>query len=172
MKRTYGLLGLGILLGIFLAMMALMRVTAAGVAQLSGGQGIIDLTFAVTPSQIGQALAGYNDAARAYYQWAFYSVDMVYAMAYCTFYRCAIKSVCERCGLNCKVGELLPMLPIVGAAADLLENTVMFILLSGGRAEALMWAFTVLNVIKFVFVYSSLAIVVGGALWLIKKRLS
>lgn len=172
MKRTHGLLGLGILLGIFLAMMALMRVTAAGVAELSGGQGIIDLTFAVTPSKIRQALAGYNEAARSYYQWAFYAVDMVYAMAYCTFYRCAIKSINERLGAGEKAELILPMLPVVGAVADLLENTLMFILLAGNRSEALMWAFTVFNVMKFVFVYSALAIVLGGGLCLIKKRLS
>lgn len=171
-RKTHGLLGLGILLAIFLGLMALMRTTAAQVAQLSGGQGIIDLTFGITPSKISAALSRYGRTAAAFYQWGFYAVDMVYALAYGTFYRCAIKSVVERCGLRGRVGEILPMLPVAAVTADLLENTMMFFLLAGSRSGVLMWAFTVFNVIKFVLVYSSLAIVVGGALWLTRKRLS
>ncbi len=172
MKRTHGLFGLGILLMIFLAMMALMRLVAGDVKTLSGGQGIIDLTFGITPGRIKEALSGYGSKAGAYYRWAFYSVDMVYAFAYVSFYRCSIKSIVERCGIKGRAGELLPFIPVVGMVADLLENTAMFILLSGSRSAVLMWAFTVFNIIKFVFVYSSLAIVIGGAAWLIKKRLS
>ena len=171
-RKTHGLLGLGLLLAIFLGMMALMRITAAQVAQLSGGQGIIDLTFGITPAKISSALSGYGRTAAAFYQWGFYAVDMVYALAYGSFYRCAIKSVCERCGISGGAGEVLPMIPVAAVTADLLENTMMFFLLAGSRSGMLMWAFTVFNIIKFVFVYSSLAIVVGGALWLAKKRLS
>ena len=171
-RKTHGLLGLGILLAIFLGMMALMRTTAAQVEKLSGGQGIIDLTFGITPPKISSALSGYGRTAAAYYRWGFLLVDMVYAFAYVTFYRCAIKAVCERCRIGGRAGEILPMVPVVGMLGDLFENTVMFILLGGNRSGLLMWAFTVFNIIKFVFVYSSLAIVVGGTLWLVKKRLS
>lgn len=172
MKRTHGILGLGILLALFLGMMALMRVTAANVKTLSGGQGIIDLTFGISPERIRSALSGYGKKAAAFYQWVFLSVDMVYAFAYCTFYRCTIKSLLERLGAGDRASVILPLLPVVGMTADLLENTVMFILLSSSTATALCGVFTVLNIIKFVFVYLSLAIVVGGALCLIKKRLS
>lgn len=172
MRKTHGILGLGILLAIFLSMMALMRFAAADVQMLSGGQGIIDLTFGITPSKISSALSGYGKRAAMYYRWVFYSVDMVYAFAYVSFYRCSIKSIVERCEIIGRAGELLPMIPVVGMIADLFENTAMFILLSGSRSEVLMWAFTVFNIIKFVFVYSSLAIVLGGVIWLTKKRLS
>ena len=156
----------------FLCMMALMRLTAAQVELLSGGQGIIDLTFAVTPSRISAALSRYGRTAAAFYQWGFYAVDMFYALAYGTFYRCAIKSVAERCDMRGAAAEILPMLPVAAVTADLLENTMMFFLLAGSRSGVLMWSFTVFNVIKFAAVYSSLAIVVGGAVWLLKKRLS
>ncbi len=172
MKKTHGLLGLGILLVIFLGMMNVMRVAADDVKRLSGGQEIIDLTFAITPNRISAALNAYGRRAGAFYRWVFYSVDMVYAFAYGTFYRCAIKSIVERCGMRGRASEILPMLPVAALTADLLENTMMFFLLAGRRAGVLMWAFTVFNIIKFVMVYSSLAIVLGGALWLIKKRLS
>jgi len=171
-RKTHGLFGLGILLAIFLCMMALMRLTAAQVELLSGGQGIIDLTFAVTPSRISAALSRYGRTAAAFYQWGFYAVDMFYALAYGTFYRCAIKSVAERCEMRGRAAEILPMLPVAAVTADLLENTMMFFLLAGSRSGVLMWSFTVFNVIKFAAVYSSLAIVVGGAVWLLKKRLS
>ena len=160
-EHIYSVGGLVLLGVIFLGMMALMRITASQVAALSGGQGIIDLTFGITPPKISSALSGYGRTAAAYYRWGFLLVDMVYAFAYVTFYRCAIKTVCERC-----------MVPVVGMLGDLFENTVMFILLGGNRSGLLMWAFTVFNVIKFVLVYASLAVVIGGALWLVKKRLS
>ena len=171
-RKTHGLFGLGILLLIFLGMMALMRLTASQVAQLSGGVGIIDLTFGITPAKISSALSGYGRTASAYYQWGFYSVDMVYAMAYATFYRCAVKSIIERTGMGGRKSELLPVIPVAAAVCDMLENTVMFFLLSGSRSVGLMWAFTVFNIAKFILVYSSLAFVVGGAVWLLKKRLS
>lgn len=172
MKFKHSLAGVSVLLGIFIAMMVLMRITASQVAQLSGGQGIVDLTFGITPGKINSALSCYGKTAAAFYRWGFYAVDMVYALAYCSFYRAAIGYVAERLDVSARAKEMLPILPVVGMAADLFENTVMFILLSGSGSGALMWSFTVFNVIKFVFVYSSLAIVVGGAVCLIKKRLS
>ena len=171
-RKTHGLLGLGILLAIFLGMMALMRITASQVAALSGGQGIVDLEFAITPERIRQALSGYGRAAAAYYRWGFMLVDMVYAFAYCTFYRAAVTTVLYRCGVRYEVRSRLAMMPVAAMIADLFENTVMFILLGGNRTGVLMWAFTVFNVIKFVMVYASLAVVIGGTLWLVKKRLS
>ncbi len=164
-RKTHGLLGLGLLLAIFLGMMALMRITASQVAQLSGGQEIIDLTFGITPSKISTALSHYGRTAAAFYQWGFYAVDMVYAFAYGTFYRCAIRSIVERCGFGGSTGDMLPMLPVAAVTADLLENTMMFFLLAGSRSGVLMWAFTVFNVIKFTAVYSSLAIVLVGGLY-------
>ena len=172
MKKTHGIFGLAVLLVIFFSMMALMRFAASDVQRLSGGQGIIDLTFGISPSRISAALSAYGRRAALYYQWVFYSVDMVYAFAYVSFYRCSIKSIVERCEISGRAGELLPVVPVIGMIADLLENTAMFVLLSGSRSPVLMWAFTVLNIIKFVFVYSSLAIVLGGVICLIKKRLS
>ena len=171
-EHIYSVAGLVLLGVIFLGMMGLMRITASQVAQLSGGQGIVDLEFAITPERLRQALSGYGRAAAGYYRWGFLLVDMVYAFAYVTFYRCAIKAVCERCKIYGRAGELLPMVPVVGMLGDLFENTVMFILLGGNRSGVLMWAFTVFNVIKFVLVYASLAVVIGGTLWLVKKRLS
>ena len=171
-RKTHGLLGLGILLAVFLAMMALMRLAASEVGKLSDGQGVIDLTFGITPNGIVSALTRYNKQSAEFYRWVFMPVDMIYALAYCSFYRSAIKSVLERLGARGRVNTLLPLLPVVGMAADLLENTVMFCILSGCRVWAVFAMFTVFNIIKFVFVYSSLAIVLGGALCLIKKRLS
>lgn len=171
-EHIYSVGGLVLLGVIFLGMMALMRITASQVAVLSGGQGIVDLEFAITPERIRQALSGYGRAAAGYYRWGFMLVDMVYAFAYCTFYRAAVTTVLYRCGVRYEVRSRLAMMPVAAMAADLFENTVMFILLSGSGAGMLLWAFTVFNVIKFVLVYASLAVVIGGTLWLVKKRLS
>ena len=161
------------LLTLFLGMMYVMRRTGGIVGELSGGQGILDLTFAVSPQAAGEALARYSRRGAMFYRYAFLSVDLVYALVYCTFYRSAIGYVCEMLSAGEKTVKILGALPVVGMAGDIIENNILFILLSpGGGGEWLYLPLMVFNIIKFVFVYISLAVVLGGMLCLIKKRLS
>lgn len=162
-----------LLLFVSLCMMKVMRMTAAEVARLSGGQGIVDLSFGITPDRVRTALGRYNDDSVGFYRYIFLSVDLLYALVYGTFYRCTIRAFYTRTGISKRTLDILTALPLIGVTADLLENTVMFILL--GQVQSswhLCLLFTVFNSIKFVFVYMSLAIAFGGLIWLIKKHLS
>lgn len=165
--------GMGLLLCLFLGMMLFMRLTAAQVERLSGGQGIADLTFGISPSEVSASLSRLGDTAARFYRFGFLAVDLVYALAYCTFYRGALRFVTDKLGISAGKRRALTALPVIGMCADLLENTVLFTLLGMSERPALLCtAFTVFNIIKFVFVYSSLAALTGGLLCLAKKHLS
>lgn len=161
------------LLSVFLVMMFIMRKTAAEVGRLSEGQGILDLTFAVSPECIKSALGRYSPIGAAFYRFVFLWVDFIYAMTYCTFYRSAIGYFCDESGVDEHTDIVLTSLPLIGIFADILENNVMFIILSPNTENYGLYAtFTVFNIIKFLFVYASLAVTLGGFLCLLKKRLS
>lgn len=170
--KKYWWLHIALLLCLFLCMMAVMRSAAANVARLSGGQGITDLTFGISPEKVRAALTRYNADSASYYRYIFYSIDFVYALVYGSFYRCAVRAFYTRAGAGKRTVRVMAFLPVIGVTADLLENTVMFILLGENEISGLLCAlFTAFNIIKFVFVYSSLTAAVGGLVWLIKKRL-
>lgn len=172
-SKNYWWLRIVLLLCVFLGMMTVMRMTAANVARLSGGQGIIDLTFGISPERVRAALTKYNADSARFYRYIFLSVDLVYALVYGSFYRCAVRAFCTRAGAGKKTLKVMAFLPVIGVTADLLENTVMFILLGHKESSGLLCVlFTVFNTAKFIFVYSSLAASTGGLIWLIKKRLS
>lgn len=153
-----------LLLGLFLAMMLVMRFTAGRVAAFSDGREIIDLRFGISIRETSDAIAGYTERGALLYRFLFLAVDAVYALCYCAFYRNAIRYFCTRKDMNTAARSLLVSLPVIGMTADLLENTVLFILL-GGKSQPviLCGAFTVFNFVKFVFVYLSLAAVLIGA---------
>jgi len=162
-----------VLLGIFLSMMALMRFTAGRVAVLSQGQGVIDLDFGISIRETADAIAGYTASAAKFYRFVFLSVDLVYALCYCAFYRNAIRYFCFRTGASEYGTALLGSLPVIGMAADLLENTVLFLLLGAGSQPLLLCGtFTVCNFVKFVLVYLSLAVVLIGAVRCTAKMLT
>ena len=161
------------LLFLFLSMMFFMRWTANTVNQLSGGQRILDLTFAVSPEITNKALDSYNPQAAGFYRYIFLMVDFVYAMTYCTFYRSAISYFCSRLSVTDEKARVLTSIPMIGMIGDIVENNIIFLLLSPvNRPEWLCIPLMLFNAVKFIFVYTSLAIVLGGFICLIKKRLS
>lgn len=175
-QKKRGIIWLTVTALVFLGMMYVMRSVAGVVGALSGGQGIIDLTFGITPARAAEGLGSLTIEAARYYRCVFLPVDMLYALCYCAFYRCGIGFFLKKAGAEEKTVKLLSLLPIAGAACDLLENTMIFIILGGAGEREIPSVpcvlFSAFCFAKFVFVYSSLAAVIGGALCLIKKRLS
>ena len=168
--KEYGLLVF--LLVIFLLMMRLMRSAAGGVAALSDGQGIIDLSFGISPARTAKGLSVLTPGSAEYYRRIFLAIDCEYAFCYCMFYMYAVGLFLKKAGAPQKAAKLLPLMPAIGAVSDLAENTVLYIMLSKGVSDALCFAFSVFCMVKFIFVYASLITSSGGLLWAIKKRLS
>ena len=163
--------GIILRLVLFLAMMAVMRFTANEVRTLSGGQGILDLCFLPSPLYTAAALSRFTGKAARFYQWIFFSVDMVYVLSYCTFYRCALRYLMQRCPVSEHTADMLILMPVIGGTSDLLENTVLFIMLGYGSAPMGMCAlFTMFNTVKFLFVYASLIAVILGTVYVIRHR--
>lgn len=157
---------------LFLGMMLIMRITASTVAALSGGSGVIDLDFGISPSRVMATIASYNDASTVFYRWIFLLTDAVYIMAYCTFYRYMLRFLRRECKAGSKIPEGSLKLPLIGAFADLFENMAVFSMLGGVSGLGISSFFCFCNTVKFVFVYLSLFIVIGGIICLIKERLS
>ena len=169
----YSFRGVMVLLVLFLSMMGMMRYTAGIVYKLSGGYGIIDLTFAPTPDHTAAALMSLNESAAKFYRWVFLSVDFVYVLAYCTFYRCTLRYMLQKNHAALHIINRLTMLPVIGGIADLAENTLIFIMLGTGSVPtAVCVMLMIFNVIKFLFVYSALMIVIGGTLCQLRELLS
>lgn len=165
--------GVMVLLVLFLSMMGMMRYTAGIVQKLSGGYDIIDLKFAPSPSYTASVINFLNDKAAAFYRWVFLTVDFVYVLAYCTFYRCALRYMLQKNRAALHIINRLTLLPVIGGIADLAENTLIFIMLGTASAPtAVCVMLMIFNVIKFLFVYSALMIVLGGTLCQLRELLS
>ena len=165
--------GIMVLLAIFLGMMWLMRYTAGVVGKLNFSQGIVDLVFAPSPQYTAAVLTSMEESAAKFYRWVFLTVDFVYVLAYCTFYRCSIRYMLQKDYAPTHIINRLTMRPVIGGIADLTENTLIFIMLGTGAAPtALCVMLMIANIIKFLFVYSSLMIVLGGTIWKIRGLLS
>lgn len=165
-------IGVAALLCLFLGMMVMMRMSASKVAELSNGVKVLDLRFAMSPSAVRETITSYNSASVAFYRWMFLTVDAVYIMAYCTFYRHMLRFLrCEWIEGH-KIPEYAPLLPLVGAFADLCENMAVFSMLGGVVDPGISSFFCFCNTVKFLFVYLSFFIVIGGTVCLVKERLS
>ena len=170
-EYRYSFKGILFRLCLFLAMMTIMRLTAFHVGQLSGGQGILDLCVLPTPSFTATALSRFSGKALLFYRWVFFAVDLVYVLSYCTFYRYAIQYLMQKGPVSANIAEKLAFMPIIGGISDLLENSVLFLML--GMKSYPVWIcvlFLLFNTVKYLFVYTSLGAVICGILYRIKYR--
>ena len=73
--------------------------------------------------------------------------------------------------VSANIAEKLAFMPIIGGISDLLENSVLFLML--GMKSYPVWIcvqFLLFNTVKFLFVYTSLGAVICGILYRIKYR--
>ncbi|MBR1391602.1 MAG: hypothetical protein IJ567_09235 [Lachnospiraceae bacterium] len=163
-----------VLLVIFLCMMAFMRYTALQVKVVSRGTGVLDLNVGNSVEHVQQTLMELGYDGRMYYLKHFLVVDGIYAMVYAIFYFFSIRFLLHKNEIRRKRVYLFSVFPIVGMLFDWLENLSLSFLLVNGTTEPATWCmlFRVSNILKFLFVYLSLLIVVLGNLGLLfTKRL-
>ena len=151
-----------LLLLCFLCMMAIMRHTAAQVKNISGGTSILDLNFGNSPQHISHTISTLGEAGRKYYQTHFLIVDFFYAMVYALFYFWTILFLLHKNQIRKKSLFNACIFPIVGMLFDWLENLFICLLIKNwtNQSELLCTLFNISNIIKFLFVYLSLLVVV------------
>ena len=151
----------------FLCMMAIMRYTALQVKVISGGTSVLDLSLGNSVEHIRQTLIGLGHDGRMFYLSHFLVVDCIYAMVYATFYFCSILFLLHKNEIRKKRVYIFSVLPIAGMFFDWLENFSLRFLLVNGTTEQVVWCmlFRESNILKFLFVYLSLLVVVLGILY-------
>lgn len=162
-----------LLLFSFLCMMAFMRNTALQVKEISGGTGVLDLNLGNSVEHIRQTLIELGYDGRMYYLKYFLVVDCIYAMVYATFYFFSIIFLLHKNEIRRKRVYIFSVFPIVGMFFDWLENFSLSSLLVNGTTETVVdWCmlFRVSNIMKFLFVYLSLLLVVLGILYYFLRK--
>lgn len=156
-----------LLLFSFLCMMAFMRYTALQVKIISGGTGVLDLNFGNSVENITQTMIELGYDGRMYYMKHFLVVDCIYAIIYAMFYFFSIIFLLHKNKVKRNIICILSILPIVGMLFDWLENISLYFLLVNGTIESKMWCMIlrISNIVKFLFVYLSLVLVVLGILY-------
>lgn len=151
----------------FIGMMTVMRYFASQVQVVSGGAGIIDLTFGNSVDNVWQTMEALGEDGRNYYLTRFLVIDCVYAMFYAAFYVCSILLLLQKNKVRRKGMYVISILPVIGMCFDWLENLSLAFMLTNWTAKttALGIMFIVSNVMKFLFVYTSLLVVVLSLLY-------
>lgn len=151
----------------FLCVMVFMRYTALQVKIISGGTSVLDLNLGNSIEYIQYTLTELGYAGRVYYLKHFLVVDCIYAMVYAAFYFCSILFLLHKNEIRRKRVYNFSLFPIVGMFFDWLENISLSFLLLNGTTESVAWCmlFRVSNIMKFLFVYLSLLLVVLGILY-------
>lgn len=155
-----------LLLIMFVCMMTFMRYIAAQVKYISRETGVLDLQLGNSVENILQTMNALGDNGRRYYLTRFLIVDYFYAIIYAAFYFCSILLLLCKNGIRKKSVYNLCLFPIIGMLFDWLENIFLrFIILNWtSRPVVLCILFVVSNLIKFLFVYLSLLLVIIGIL--------
>ncbi len=157
----------------FLCMMAIMRYTASKVKEVSGGISVLDLNLGNSIRHIRQTIFNLGDDGRMYYLRNFLVVDCIYAMVYATFYFCSIAFLIHKNEIRRKRVFLVCVFPIAGMLFDWLENISLSFLLVNWTTELAAWSmlFRISNITKFLFVYTSLMLVVLGILYYFWRKI-
>lgn len=155
-----------LLLIMFVCMMTFMRYIAAQVKYISRETGVLVLQLGNSVENILQTMNALGDNGRRYYLTRFLIVDYFYAIVYAAFYFCSILLLLCKNGIRKKSVYNLCLFPIIGMLFDWLENIFLrFIILNWtSRPVVLCILFVVSNLIKFLFVYLSLLLVIIGIL--------
>ena len=139
-------------------------------ARLNGLE-LLDTRQWYTPEQAATlfgALDRLDSRARAVYAWTEVSIDMIFPIAYGLLFALLLLRV---------LGDGRPfyLLPIAGAAADVLENLSIALLASTYDGDPTSWSrvAAIFTLLKSVFILATLAAAVGGAirrLWVIRRE--
>lgn len=110
-----------------------------------GGAPIFDQQPSFSSAEVQQRLAGFGESGRALYQRFTYSVDVIFPLTLLAFLALLARFVVERRSLSAGQALALQMLPPIWFAADMLENSIIYRLLTQfptepvGLGNALAW---------------------------------
>jgi hypothetical protein len=139
----------------------------AAAARIAAGSGAkpLDLLLAYSPATAYSMLSAYGVAGRNAYRLTELTIDVLYPLAYSSFFWLVLRFVVRRLGLLEPISRSLTMLPFVVLGADLLENVFVLFLLARfpSHADNIALAASVVGTIKWLlFGLMVLLATVGG----------
>jgi hypothetical protein len=143
-------------------------------AQVLGETGPIDLQFFYTPEKAYGMVAAYGPEVRAQYRTFALTGDIAYPIVYTLFFSLAISWLFKRGLPEDSRLQRLNVVPFGAGIFDVLENLAIAGMLSGYPAEPawLAWIATVFTMVKWLFAFASLALIVYGLALTVRKSLS
>jgi hypothetical protein len=163
-KNTRGWLILVFLALDIMFMAVILPGAQASLEAASGGNGPIDLQFFYTPEKVYGMIDSYGPEARASYRVTELTTDILYPIAYTLAYSMLITWLFQRGFGKDSFMQRLNVAPFGAWLFDLLENVGIVSMLSIFPAQpaALAWVTTVFTLGKWVFAFSSIALMLVG----------
>lgn len=171
--RTKHILGL---FAVFLFSMGIIKLTALWVELAAGGIEFMDLGLGDSATQVQQTLFALGGGGRDTYLYFFLPIDALYAAIYALFYSTALGflliQVIPKWWRNAIWGATVPF---IAAACDWCENILFATMIARFPAPAgmLVTCANIVTMIKFILVYTSVALILGLlAAWATKWALA
>lgn len=138
MRISRRLLGAAFLLFVAVFVATHILPTFGGVKALHhamAGAPIFDQKPSFSSAEVQQRLAGYGESGRALYQRFTYSVDVIFPLTLLAFLALLARFVVERRSLSTAQALAMQTLPPIWFAADMLENSIIYRLLTQFPSE-------------------------------------
>jgi len=143
----------------------------AKIQAVSGGTGPIDLQFFYTPEKVYSMVASYGDTGRAAYRTFELTGDIIYPIIYTLLLALLITWLFQRGFAPNSKMQRFNVAPFGGWLFDLLENLGIAAMLSihPSTPAALAWLSAVFTLVKWLFVGTSLVLILIGLAMALKN---
>jgi hypothetical protein len=158
---------------LFIISMRVMRFYSINVTKYIENEKILDLRMGYSYNDVNEYLAKLGKDGRNYYAKTFHLVDTFYPIIYSVFYLITLSYLIKKCFKNNKKQKSVLLLPIIGIICDYGENILIdsFIKTFENISQRDVIVSSYLTIIKFIFVYASLIIIILLTLGLIIKNI-
>jgi len=152
---------------LFMISMRLMRFYANSLPE--SNKLILDLRFGYNTDNVNNFLLELSEDGRNYYVNTFHFVDTFYPIIYCMFYLTVLSYLIKKCFPKTKI---LLVLPVAGMICDFIENILLNYIVKNhdNIMENIVNVSSIFTVVKFIMIYTSLALSILFLIVIIIKR--
>jgi hypothetical protein len=157
----------------FIVSMRIMRFYANNLSESNNA--ILDLRFyGYNAEDAKKFLTEINETGRNYYINQFHVIDTFYPIIYCIFYVTILSYLIKKCFPKNKKLKILLVLPIVGMICDFIENILINHIIKNydNSLENIVNISSTFTIIKFIMVYTSLALSIIFLMIIVIKKIN
>lgn len=141
---------------------------------VAGPAGPIDLlipTYSIEKAH--EMIASYGDEGRALYRTIELTADVAYPLIYGIAFALLIAFLWKKAAPNKKWARYLPLIAVFTVVFDLLENSMIVLLLNSypQQPDGIAQMAAIFSLMKWLFVFANVGAILAGAIgWLIRKK--